>query len=83
VSVKDSDDDVLCITVGEADRADLVRRGMEPFRPYGPGGGVMQYYEASGDPLDDPEMLCTWVEQALAVAAAARERRTRRRRRPR
>jgi DNA transformation protein len=77
------DDDVLYFKVGEANRADFVTRGMEPFRPYGPDGEVMQYYEVPGDLLDDPETLRTWVEKALAVAAGARQRGTRRRRRPR
>ena len=77
------DDDVLYFKVGEANRADFVTRGMQPFRPYGPDSEVMQYYEVPGDLLDDPETLRTWVEKALAVASAARERRTRRRPRPR
>jgi DNA transformation protein len=77
------DDDVLYFKVGDANRAAFVARGMEPFRPYGPDGEVMQYYEVPGDLLDDPDALRDWVEQALAVAAAARERRKPRKRRAR
>ncbi len=76
-------DDVLYFKVGDANRADFAARGMGPFRPYGPDGEVMQYYEVPGDLLDDPDALREWVEKALAVAAAARERRTPRRRRTR
>jgi len=74
-------DDVLYFKVGDTNRADFTARGMGPFRPYGPDGEVMQYYEVPGDLLDDPDALHDWVEKALAVAATARGRRGPRRRR--
>jgi DNA transformation protein len=44
----------------------------EPFRPYGEGGDVMQYYEVPADVLEDAEALRPWVEAAIAVAIRAR-----------
>jgi DNA transformation protein len=48
---------------------------MEPFRPSGPDGEVMQYYEVPADVLEDVEALRTWAARAVAAAAAVRRRR--------
>jgi DNA transformation protein len=69
------DDDVLYFKVNESSRGEFEQRGMEPFRPAGPGGEVMQYYEVPADVLEDVEALRTWASRAVAAAAAARRRR--------
>ncbi len=73
------DDDTMYFKVDDATRAQFVDRGMAPFRPYGEGGEVMQYYEVPADVLEDPEALGAWVEAAIAVARRAKRGRPRRR----
>ncbi len=71
-------EDTLYFKVDETTRDGFERRGMGPFRPYGPGGEVMQYYEVPEDVLEDPETLQPWVEAAIAVATRAKRRTSRR-----
>jgi TfoX/Sxy family transcriptional regulator of competence genes len=66
------DDDVLYFKVNATNRADFEARGMGPFRPAGPDGEVMQYYEVPADVLEDVEALRSWAGGALAAAVAAR-----------
>lgn len=73
------DDDTLYFKVDDATRPQFEDRGMAPFRPYGEGGEVMQYYEVPADVLEDPEGLGAWVEAAMAVARRAKGGRSRRR----
>lgn len=61
-------DDTLYFKVDDSNRAAFEKRGMGPFRPYGPSGEVMQYYEVPADLLEEPEVLSPWVEQAIEVA---------------
>lgn len=61
-------DDTLYFKVDDGNRADFEARGMEPFRPFGDEGEVMQYYEVPDDVLEDVELLRQWVESAVAVA---------------
>lgn len=65
-------DDTLYLKVDDTTRPSFVARGLEPFRPYGEGGEVMQYYEVPAEVLEDVEALHPWVEAAIAVAARAR-----------
>lgn len=67
-----ADDDVLYFKVDDATRPDFEERGMEPFRPYGPEGPAMGYYEVPADVLEDVDALAGWVERALEVARRAR-----------
>ncbi len=69
-------DDILYFKVDDSNRADYKARHMEPFRPYGYEGEVMQYYQVPDDLLDDVEALRPWAEKALAAAArqSARKR---------
>jgi DNA transformation protein len=69
------DDDILYFKVDDSNRGRFEERGMGPFRPYGDGGEVMQYYEVPADVLEDVELLAPWVEDAVNVAARARRRR--------
>ena len=73
-------DDTLYLKVDDQTRPEFVRRGLEPFRPYGETGEVMQYYRVSEDILEDAEALRVWAEQAVEVARRARRRPSRRRR---
>ena len=77
-------DDTLYFKVDDVTRSSYVGRGMEPFRPYGEDGEVMQYYEVPEDVVEDPEALQSWVIEAMAVARRARPKlaRPRSRKRP-
>jgi DNA transformation protein len=68
-------DDVLYFKVDESNRPDFQAKGMEPFRPYGETGEVMQYYEVPPELLEEPEQLRAWAEKAVA---AARRKKTKR-----
>jgi DNA transformation protein len=72
------DDDTLYFKVDESTRPDFESRNMEPFRPYGPEGEVMQYYCVPGELLEDAETLGDWAQKAIAVAQRARKRPRRR-----
>jgi DNA transformation protein len=69
------DDDTLYLKADDSTRVRFEARGMEPFRPAGEKGEVMQYYEVPADVLEDVELLAPWVEDAVGVAARARRRR--------
>ena len=71
-------DDTLFFKVDDTTRADFESRQMEPFRPYGLEGEVMQYYQVPDDLLEDIEALRPWAEKALAVAARTQPKRPRR-----
>lgn len=60
--------DELYVKVDDSNRPDFEARGMGPFRPYGSGGEVMQYYLLPADLLEDSDELRTWVDKAIAVA---------------
>ncbi len=68
------DDDVVYFKVDDTNRPYFEARGMGPFRPVGPGGEVMQYYEVPADLLEDTDILARWTEAAIAVALRARMR---------
>jgi DNA transformation protein and related proteins len=60
--------DDLYLKVDASNRADFESLGIEPFRPGGPDGEVMQYYPLPGDILEDGDSLREWVGKALDVA---------------
>jgi DNA transformation protein len=64
------DDDVLYLKVDDSNRADFEAAGTGPFRPYGDGGEVMQYYEVPVGVLEDATELGRWAMKAIAVARA-------------
>ncbi len=66
------DDDSLYLKVDDSNRGDFEKAGMGPFRPFGEGGEVMQYYEIPADVLEEPDRLGPWVEKAIAVAKRAK-----------
>ena len=61
-------DDTLYLKVDESNRPDYEGRGMGPFRPYGPTGETMQYYQLPEDLLENVEALCTWTEKSILAA---------------
>lgn len=73
------DDDVLYFKVDDRTRPEYEARQMPPFRPFGEGGEVMQYYEVPADVLEDEDALRRWGEAAVDVARRAKQRRSPRR----
>lgn len=71
------DDDTLYLKVDDGNRPDFEAAGMGPFRPFGEGGEVMQYYEVPAELLEGGEQLGTWVEKAIEVARRAKRKKTR------
>jgi DNA transformation protein len=67
-------DDVLYLKVDDSNRAAFEAVGSEPFRPYGPDGEVMQYYELPADILEEADQLRTWAHAALDVARRKRKK---------
>ena len=61
-------DDTLYLRGDESNRPEYEARGMDPFRPYGPTGETMQYYQLPEELLEDVEALCTWLEKSILVA---------------
>ena len=61
------DDDVVFLRAGDANRADYVASGCEPFRPI-PGKASMSYYEVPPAVLEDPTELAEWARRSLAAA---------------
>ena len=66
--------DVLYFKVDDTNRPDFEARGMRPFRPFGEGGEVMQYYQVPEDLLEDPEELKPWVEKAILAAVRKKKK---------
>lgn len=71
------DDDTLYLKVDDGNRPDFEAAGMGPFRPFGEGGEVMQYYEVPAELLEGGEQLGTWVEKAIEVARRAKRKKKR------
>jgi DNA transformation protein and related proteins len=66
--------DVLYLKVDDGNRGDFEAVGMGPFRPFGDGGEVMQYYQVPPDVLEEPEQLRDWAAKAIDVARRARQK---------
>jgi DNA transformation protein len=71
-------DDTLYFKADESNRPEFEARGMDPFRPYGEDGEVMQYYRVPDDLLEDPEELGQWAQKAIVVARRAKGKSPRR-----
>jgi DNA transformation protein len=74
------DDDTVRLKVDDSNRAMFEARGMGPFRPFGPDGETMQYYELPGEILEDSDALHEWASAAIEVARAKRSAKRRRKR---
>jgi len=64
------DGDTLYLKVGDTNRGDFEARGLGPFRPFGEGGEVMQYYALDESIFEDLDELRRWCEKAIAVAVS-------------
>lgn len=71
------DNDTLYFKVDDETRGDFEAIGMGPFRPFGEGGEVMQYYEVSGALIEDQDTLAAWAQSAVGVARRAKRRKPR------
>jgi DNA transformation protein len=69
------DDDVVYLKVDDLTRPDFEAAGTGPFRPFGPEGEAMGYWQLPDGTLDDAEALAPWVEKAIAVAGRSKRRR--------
>src|ERR1700674_5242725 len=67
-------DDTVYFKVDHSNRTDFEARGLGPFRPFGEGGEVMQYYELPSELLEDPDTLESWVRKAVEVARRAKKK---------
>jgi DNA transformation protein and related proteins len=66
--------DQLYLKVDDGNRAVFESEGLQPFTYTGKGRPIqMSYYEAPGEGLDDPEILCDWAQGAYAAALRARK----------
>ncbi|MGH7503421.1 MAG: TfoX/Sxy family protein [Longimicrobiales bacterium] len=63
------DNDTLYFKVDNSNRPDFEDLGLGPFRPFGEGGEIMQYYEIPAGIIDDVDALQPWVDKAIDVAA--------------
>jgi DNA transformation protein len=68
------DSDTLYFKVDDQTRPRFEAEGMEPFRPYGPDGETMGYYQVPASLLEDVDVLRPWVRDAVAVAQRAKTR---------
>ena len=71
------DDDTLYLKVDDGNRPDFEAAGMGPFRPFGDGGDVMQYYEVPAELLEGGEQLGAWVSKAIEAARRAKRKKRR------
>jgi TfoX/Sxy family transcriptional regulator of competence genes len=63
--------DTLYLKVGDSNRADYQRAGMEPFKPYPDRSGSMKYYAVPLEVLESAPELAIWAGKAIAEAGAA------------
>lgn len=64
-------DNVLYFKVDENNLAEYERAGMEPFRPYGPDGEAMKYFEVPADVIENDDLIALWAGRAVEVARRA------------
>jgi DNA transformation protein len=60
--------DVLYLKVNDSTRAEYVRRGMAPFKPYASRPTTMQYCEVPLSVLENPADLARWARKAIQIA---------------
>lgn len=60
--------DTLYLKVGDRNRRDYERAGMEPFSPYAHRAGTMRYYAVPLSILESPDDLAAWARESIAVA---------------
>jgi DNA transformation protein and related proteins len=66
--------DQLYLKADDGNRPAFEARGLQPFTYTAKRRPIqMSYYEAPGEGLDDPEILCDWAQGAYAAALRARK----------
>lgn len=65
-------EDQLYLKADGDSREKFLAEGLEPFRPFGEDGVVIQYYDVPLEWLEHGDQLESWVALALASAAAKR-----------
>ena len=75
--------DTLYLKVDDATRPKYQAAGLSPFRPYGPDGDEMQYYQVAADVIEDSDALRPWVKDAIAASRRAKTAKPARRSRKR
>lgn len=60
--------DTLFLKADEVNRADYVRAGMKPFKPYPRRPSAMQYYEVPLAVLESQLDLTAWARKAVEAA---------------
>jgi DNA transformation protein len=63
--------DVLYFKVDETNRADYVRAGSRPFKPYADRPTTMRYYSVPTAAVEDAETVTQWARRSIAVARAS------------
>jgi DNA transformation protein len=64
--------DILYFKVDDETRPTFVKRRMKAFKPYGPDGEEMGYYEVPLSVIEDTDELRSWIASAIAVAKRAK-----------
>ncbi len=59
--------EVAYLKVDDTNRAQFLRAGSGPFKPYPDKRTTMSYYEIPADVLDNPAVLATWAQQSLDI----------------
>ena len=67
------DNDILYLKADDTTRADFLRAGCRPFRPYGDDRESLNYYEVPVEVLEDASELAKWGRRAIAVALAKKK----------
>jgi DNA transformation protein len=68
------DNDRLYFKVDESNRGDYEAAGSGSFRPGGPDGEVMHYFEVPVSVIEDTDELARWAAKSIAVARAKQSR---------
>lgn len=61
-------DGFLYFKVDDGNRANYMRAGMKPFKPYEDQPMTMQYYQVPAAVVEDADELCEWARRAIQVA---------------
>lgn len=72
------DDDVLFFKVDDANRADYVSRGMQPFMPF-PDRPSLGYFQVPAEVIEEAEELARWARRSVDVAQRAGQKKIPRR----
>ena len=71
--------DTLFFKVDDVNLPDFEAAGMPPFRPFGPDGKPMSYYQVPAEVIEDPDELAVWVRKAVEVSKRAGKKKRRKR----